>query len=304
MNPASATNNANDLGKAGEDKTRDSHDAERAKKLVEAIAILIAPTALLTGLLYYFGWVRTRQYWATFGIENSLLDFSVQDYLLRGIDAVHLPLVIILSVFLLSVWAVQIAAARLPAHSLRARRALTAALGFVGGLCLLLGLLGVSREGAVWSRSTSLWLTVAIMALGALGLVVRTYVSVTRVHGSLLAPVSVALLSMLMLLTIFWLFANYAGTVGRNQARARLSNIDRRGEIVLYSTEDLRIDPTYATTSNLGTDGKYRFRYGGLKLLLRTENHYFLLPNNWMPGDPSLVVPVADAPRIDIVARE
>ncbi|MCA1708568.1 MAG: hypothetical protein LC808_36940, partial [Actinobacteria bacterium] len=52
--------------------------------ILELIGAIIAPTALITGLLYYFGWARTQAIFAYFGVDTSLVEYSPSDYVLRS----------------------------------------------------------------------------------------------------------------------------------------------------------------------------------------------------------------------------
>lgn len=53
-----------------------------------------SPIALVTALLFYFGWVRTRFQARALGYEPVVLDLSVQDYLLKSINVLFLPLIL------------------------------------------------------------------------------------------------------------------------------------------------------------------------------------------------------------------
>jgi hypothetical protein len=47
-------------------------------------------------------------------------------------------------------------------------------------------------------------------------------------------------------------------------------------------------------------EAAYRFRYEGLKLLLRAQDHYFFLPEAWSPSQgAAIVIPQSDAVRLE-----
>jgi len=52
---------------------------------------VVTPFATLTGLLYYFGWVRTNAIYSHFGIDANLLAYSLQDYLVRSAGVAFRP---------------------------------------------------------------------------------------------------------------------------------------------------------------------------------------------------------------------
>jgi hypothetical protein len=68
--------------------------------LIELVAIIVTPGALVTALLFYFGWIRTRSLYLFFGVEPALLNFQSVDYLLRSSEILFRPIIIgILSTF-------------------------------------------------------------------------------------------------------------------------------------------------------------------------------------------------------------
>jgi len=60
-------------------------------KVLEYVGLVIAPFATLTGLLYYFGWVRTNALFGYFGIDANLLSYTTQDYLVRSVGVAFRP---------------------------------------------------------------------------------------------------------------------------------------------------------------------------------------------------------------------
>ena len=58
---------------------------------LRTIGSVVAPTTLLTALLFYFGWVSVSVQSRYFGFDASLLEFSTQDYLLQSISPTFLP---------------------------------------------------------------------------------------------------------------------------------------------------------------------------------------------------------------------
>jgi hypothetical protein len=59
------------------------------RDVAEAVGLVTAPAAGLAALGLYFGWKRTQTYAAYFGIDNSVLGFSVQEYTLRSSTSVY-----------------------------------------------------------------------------------------------------------------------------------------------------------------------------------------------------------------------
>ena len=68
--------------------------------MLHLIATIGSPLALGTALLFYFGWVRTKVQTEELGYHLSILDFSTTDYILKSINVLSVPLVLLLIVAL------------------------------------------------------------------------------------------------------------------------------------------------------------------------------------------------------------
>ena len=55
---------------------------------------IVAPTSLLTGLLFYFGRSRSAGYYRYFRVNFTVLDLTTNDYLLAGIDGLFVPIAV------------------------------------------------------------------------------------------------------------------------------------------------------------------------------------------------------------------
>ena len=80
----------------------ESADPTRSlRATLRGIGSVVAPTSAVTALLYYFGWTRTTVQATRLGLDESLLGYSTQDYLLRSITSMLAPLVVGLIAILL-----------------------------------------------------------------------------------------------------------------------------------------------------------------------------------------------------------
>ena len=66
-----------------------SPESASLKDVAEAVGLVTAPAAGFAALGLYFGWKRTQTYAFYFGIDTSLLGFSVQDYVLRSARSIY-----------------------------------------------------------------------------------------------------------------------------------------------------------------------------------------------------------------------
>jgi hypothetical protein len=67
-----------------------------AKTVLQFIAQIGSPVALITVLLLYFGWVHSDAQARSLGYDVSLLAFSTQDYVLHSVNILFFPIVFVL----------------------------------------------------------------------------------------------------------------------------------------------------------------------------------------------------------------
>ncbi|MER5185590.1 hypothetical protein ABT009_46295 [Streptomyces sp. NPDC002896] len=125
------------------------------------IGAIAAPTSLVTGLLYYFGYYHAYWFFAYFGVNSTVLNFSTADYLRRSLDALWVPMTLTAAVGLLAFWAHELLRGRLAAEA--GREVLRHAIPVVAGLGLLLTL------GGLWSTLTETFLN-RVLVLAPLSL--------------------------------------------------------------------------------------------------------------------------------------
>jgi hypothetical protein len=89
--------------------------------------------------------------------------------------------------------------------------------------------------------------------------------------------------------------AVYAQARGVREAAGVAATISRRPGVTLYSARRLHLEgPSIRETEPGGPDAAYRFRYSGLKLVVRSGGKWFLLPVNWTPGNRGAALPLPD----------
>lgn len=99
-----------------------------------AVANVVAPTTVATTLLFYFGYVATTARFRYFGVYLDMVDLSLQEMLLYGVEVVYPPLIIVAIISLLTV------AAHLAVRWTMSSPDRDAATGWVGVFALLSGL--------------------------------------------------------------------------------------------------------------------------------------------------------------------
>ncbi len=73
-------------------------------QLARLVAAVVAPTTLLTSLLFYFGWSRAYWFYDYFGVHSTLLGLTTQDYVQQSLDGLFVPLTVVACAALLALW--------------------------------------------------------------------------------------------------------------------------------------------------------------------------------------------------------
>ncbi|MDP1848733.1 MAG: hypothetical protein Q8K79_13145 [Solirubrobacteraceae bacterium] len=271
-----------------------------ARRALELVGLVVAPTTLVTALAYYFGWVLTNSRARYFGIDASALGYSTQDYLLRSADALFVPLgaVIVLALAIVSLHAAVTRVMEGEQGRRRLRVAARGAIG-VGALLFAFGVVAVF-EPVTFSphylfASSSPGVGIALVAYGV-HLLERVRAADSK-GRSPLADVTtrraaVALVALLIVLSGFWTASEYADALGRGRAQSLAAGLGGQPSVTVFSPRRLHIDAPGVTERRLtGRDRAYGYRYAGLRMLVRSNGKYFLVPDGWRRGvSPAIVL--------------
>jgi hypothetical protein len=280
-------------------------------RVLRLLGTVVAPTTLLTGLLFYFGQMYVAGYCRYFGVNFTTLDLSVRDYLTRSVEGIFLPLVLAAALALVVLWLVRVVFQLLDEPTrervLRTGLPIVAA---VGAALIVLAAVALAVGGTVGDTAPE---------LGGLSLtagVVAVTVSVPRlldrrrsgdVPAALRAEVAVAEWTAAFVLAsvgLFWAVGSYATGIGTGRAEEMAAALPVWPDTVLYSERDLGLHAAGITqTACAGEGSAYRYRYDGLKLVLQSGGQYFFLPAGWTTADGSaLVIPRTDSLRLEFSA--
>ncbi|GAA1390457.1 hypothetical protein [Catellatospora chokoriensis] len=284
--------------------------SDRLLPLLKVATEVGSLAALLTALLYYFGWARSEAQARAFGADASVFDMSTADYLLRSIDALFIPVFLLLVASYLGI---------------RVHRRLTGS-----------HRVGSVREGGPepvpstpprsairWARWLRLsWLipvaigiplTMIVPVFGhitfplwvAVGIVGTAYgATLHRVFQGRPLPslTTVALVAALLAVTLFWTAERYATFVGGEMAVGiKAAPADELAPVAVYSVRRLNLSTDRVReTITPGPEPGYGYRYDGLFLLQRSGDKYFLLSDGWNDGLGRLIVlPDNDSIRLE-----
>jgi hypothetical protein len=288
--------------------------AEALPRALRLVGSVVAPTTLVTALLFYFGLLYAVGYYRFFGVNFTVLDLPFQGILILSASTGILPLAVLATVTLMAVWIYQ-----LPLDGLvGVRRTVVARVvlpvsAAVGTLLLGLVVADILLRGPVFprglgeARGLSLvgGLLLLIYAARLRGAVLprRGRNRVPRAPQAALTAVKWGSLFVLFSVGMFWAVGSYAVRVGTADASNLAAGLRCVPDVVVYSEKDLNL--THATVQEevSGEPGSgYVFRYSGLKIVPQAGPNYLLVHADWSRATgPAILLPRSDAVRLEFV---
>lgn len=296
-------------GSAPQTRPESGHEGlDVLRSALNLVSVFGPPLTVATALLVYFGWARSDEQARELGLEESVLGMSTRDYVLRSIDTLFVPLLVVGGVGI--AWLLaheQISAAIDHGRGLPRWRRGFRWLRFSWIALPALGLIA----GLVWP----MWLELIVPLAMAVGILITSYASVMcrRIDALTLAdgeggrlarwhwPLMKLLVGALVALTIFWELSMFAGVVGRGLAHQIVAGLDDRTGVVVYSKQDIQLGGPGVTKYRITEPSSaYGFRYDGLRLLQRTGDKFYLLPVGWRtPADGVIALPDDGSVRVE-----
>lgn len=265
------------------------------RSALELVGLVAAPTALLTALAFYFGWVLTNARASYFGLDASTLGFSTEDYLLRSTDALFVPLGTILVIALGAVWLHELAVGALgdPGRRALVRRAAQAAIA-AGAAIFAVGVVAVfeplSFSPHYLFAPVSPGLGIVLLAYGV-HLRARYEGRPVGAHAPRSRALGAVLIGALVVLSAFWTASTYADALGRGRGERLAANLDARPHVTVYASQRLELGAAGVAERRLpARDSAYAFSYSGLRLLVRSGGKYFMVPADWTRSDGTAIV--------------
>jgi hypothetical protein len=263
------------------------------------LATLGPPLTILTALLFYFGWARSDQQARAMGLDVSLFGYSTQDYVLRSIRALYVPLLVLAGAMTASL-AAHAAVLRVLAVDQHRRR-----LRVLGRVLLAVGLVAVGGSTA-WALASpgSAPLVVPLIlaaatAVAAYGRWLATEASEESTPTPQLVPWQRALRTLLIgaviTLALFWELSDFAGVVGRASAQQLAASVPAMPRATAYSSVPLaiRAPGVEETALDVAADAAptaARYRTTGLRLLVRSGGRFFFVHDGWSPQSGTVIV--------------
>jgi hypothetical protein len=271
---------------------------------------IVAPTSLLTGLLFYFGRSRSAGYYRYFRVNSTVLDLTTNDYLFTGVDGLFVPVSVTCLAVLVLIWLHRLLLTRVPAAARRQGvRVLVPVAAVVGAVLVTLAFIDLFTEGRVFgvdSPTGGLFLALGVVLLVYAVRLIRLALPRPAASGRRrssstgLAEWAAALL--LVSIGLFWAADRYAFTVGTGGAmtlhRALQTTVP---EAVLYSQQSLSLAvPGVTEVRCADPEAAFRFRYDGLRLVRQAGNQYLFLSATWTREDGvAVLIPRSGSVRLE-----
>ncbi|HET6708280.1 MAG TPA: hypothetical protein VFH84_25150, partial [Amycolatopsis sp.] len=124
-------------------------EAESPSRALRLLGAVIAPTTVLTGLLFFFGRQHANWLLDHFGVPLSTMGLTAQDYLVRSADGLFAPTAVVLAAVLPLLWLYRFLRARLGDAAWQRLRRLATPPAVVAGLAgVAVAAVGVVRPEA------------------------------------------------------------------------------------------------------------------------------------------------------------
>jgi hypothetical protein len=275
---------------------------ETLPQALKIVGAVIAPTSLLTALMYYFGRMWATGFFRYLGVHFTVLDLTVQDYLIRSVDGLILPMIIVAGATLVALWVHRLLLETLPA---RIRRIVLRALmpsSFIAGSVLVTVALTNLQTPVLFARYLELRglsFSVGVLLLAYAARLLRLLSAERRAEqpprrppGTVLVTEWVALF-VLVSIGLFWAVGDYANLVGMGRAQQLEFELQQpaSADVVAYSEKRLNLQaPGIREVPCQYPDAAYRFRYEGLKLVLQSGNQYLFLPAGWTHANGTAIL--------------
>lgn len=285
------------------------------KDVFSALGALGAITAVVTAVMFYFGWRRSDVQARVMGMDVSLFGYSSQDYVLRSISSLYTPILVIFGLLLAWVWLHHQLERRIECYEdddvpedRREQLARVAKWGAIGGGVVAVGAVLFSilagRADPFWpigpirdALVDDQWVVPAFLIAGTMVASYCVWIrrrlspdegTPTELWQRVLPAV---LVGGTILLGTFWILEEYASDVGRARAQQVIDGVGRLPSAELTSSVPLGLDAPGVEESRVDVLGDAdRYRTTGLRLLARASGKIILLHDGWSPTTGSVIV--------------
>lgn len=268
-------------------------------KVLKAVSAFGPPITIGAALLLYFGWARSEAQATAMGLDVSMFGYSAQDYMLRSISSLFVPLVVL---FVLAIaWLVGDRALRRLIDVGRHVRAIrgvalaAVAVGIVTAAALAIGAFLNPPVPPLYGPY--------LMALAVLIATWGSRLARYARHGAAARGgriLETTLVACLVTLLLFWGTAEFAQARGQQLAHGLERGVESMPRGILYSPTPLSISAPGVAEESVGTEESPLYRYTGLRLLVVSGGRVFFLHDGWTrDAGHVVIIPDDDSVRFE-----
>ena len=273
-------------------------------QLAKILGGIVAPSTLVTALLYYFGWLFAYWFFRYFGVDSTVLGLTPVDYVMRSVDVLFIPMTVTAGIALLAFWGNAVLRARLIAGSRPAAlRVLGPAFAGCGLFLAIVGFASIFGETFLDRYVAAAPLSLAIgVGIAEYSIRVRRLMMTGGRAMPEWAVISEwAVVFALVGLSLFGAATSYARVVGNAKASHFAANLAWDPSVLVYSERSLSLHaPGVREVRCRDADAAYRYRYDGLTLMLESSDQYLFVPYSWRPDTgAAILIPRSDSLRLE-----
>jgi hypothetical protein len=251
---------------------------------------------IITALMLYFGWARSDAQSKWMGIDVSLFHFSAQDYVLRSVRTLFVPLLVVGVVGICWLELHRRIVASVGQHGNTKAVHIAGSVTMGVGLCTAIAGVVLAAQHLRWSPGAVVFpmLLAAGAALAAYGHQLRHLGAAPNDAGGSVARwqdvMQVLLVGLIIAAAVFWALGEYAQIVGRGVAVSFEQHISALPKATAISDSPLSIDAPNVETAPIAVGSKTLYRTTGLRLLGESGGRLFLLSDGWSRRRGSVIV--------------
>lgn len=270
-----------------------SSQAKSGTRFSAALSVISSvgpPLTVLTALLVYFGWARSDAQARAMGIDVSVFAYTVNDFVLRSINSVYIPLA---SVAVIALgWIITDRALKRIINNRRETRLihflalLVQTASTIATIALVVMIFFISPVPIFGPYGVSTGILISTWAAK-----IRRMSSTRKVVLSLAQKAEEnTIVFILVTLFLFWGTADFAGTVGKGEAGEIQREVSTMPEAEIFSPDRLAIDAPNVSEERIDAPSGPLYHYKGLRLLVFSNGRYFLIHNGWTTRKGTVVI--------------
>jgi uncharacterized membrane protein len=277
-------------------------------ELLKIVGSVVSQAAVLSALLYYFGWARARAVFDYFGLDSATVGYTTADYVLNSVPATFEPIVIALVLvalvptfhryFVIPLIQRKTSSRRIGSRLLMAVQSAA----YLSYAFIVISIILQLSIGSFLGMGLPSLLVVVSLLLVYVDYYQKKQISTRDKMAYTLMRVRAISLYSLSFVGVFWAFGLYASQAGKQAAIEFSRDLLYQPQVALYSAQRLALNgPGISVEPISQPDSKYRYRYTGLIILAQPPGKYLLIAVGWRKGQGSVFfVPDDTTIRLDV----